>query len=98
MGYDPNKSTVIDLDPAVFSEGSILAPDASFGVLFKDQKYFIGGSFLNLIPTKWTAVGLESKTRMHIELKGGYQFIANENVSIIPALKGSYSYSRKNFC
>jgi len=85
MGYDPSLISVIDLDPAVFHEGSIVAPDASFGVLFKDERYFIGLAFNNLIPTKWSKVGLDSKTRLHIELKGGYQFVANKNVSIIPA-------------
>ena len=85
MGYDPTLTTVVDVDPAVYHEGSILAPDASFGVLFKDEKYFLGAAFNNLIPTKWSKIGINSKTLLHIELKGGYQFVANDNVSIIPA-------------
>ena len=85
MGYDPSLTTVLDADQAVYYEGGIFAPDASFGVLFKDEKYFLAAAFNNLIPTKWAKVGNNSRTLLHIELKGGYQFVVNENVSIIPA-------------
>ncbi len=85
LGYDPTLTTVLETDPAVYHEGSNLSADASFGILFKDENYFLAAAFNNLIPSKWSKVGLDSRTRMHIELKGGYQFIANENVSIIPA-------------
>ncbi len=86
MGYDPSLTTVLDTDPAVYREGSIVAPDASFGILFKDEKYFFAAAFNNLIPTKWSKVGNNSQTILHLELKGGYQFVVNENVSFIPAM------------
>ncbi|HIP32239.1 MAG TPA: type IX secretion system membrane protein PorP/SprF [Crocinitomicaceae bacterium] len=85
MGYNPATVHVANIDPAVLSEASIVAPDASFGTWFNDQNYFVGLSLLNLIPTKWNNVGVNSKNFTHINLNAGYRLGANDNMSFIPA-------------
>ena len=85
LGYDPTGLQGNDPDPAAMQEGSIVAPDASFGAWFNAERYYFGIVFKNLIPSKWNNVGVNSRSRFHASLNAGYQLSINENLSLTPA-------------
>jgi len=85
LGYDPIGLQGNEPDPAAMSEGSIVTPDASFGAWFNAEKYYFGLSLKNLIPSKWSAIGVNSRNRFHASLTAGYQLSINESVSVTPA-------------
>ncbi len=85
LGYDPAGLQGNEPDPAAMNEGSIVAPDASFGAWFNDEKYYIGLALKNLIPSKWRNIGVNSRNRFHASLNAGYQLSINEMLSLTPA-------------
>ncbi len=86
-GFNPNNVTTVEIDPSVFREASIFSADASAGALFKDEKYFVGLSLINLIPIRWDDLGTKSQYFMHAAITGGYLYSVNDHISFIPAGK-----------
>ncbi len=85
MGYDPAGISTTLPDPVVASEGSFVTPDASFGAWFNSEKYYVGLSLLNLIPSRWENVGYSSRNRFHASFNAGYQFAIKEDFSLLPS-------------
>ena len=86
MGYDPSTLQTADPDPSVMTQGSFVAPDASFGAWYNAQYYYFGLSLQNLIPSKWTNIGQNSRNRFHASLSAGYQLSVSETISLLPAV------------
>lgn len=85
FSYDPAQTYTADPDPAVMKQGSFVAPDASFGAWYNDEKYYIGLSLQNLFPSRWEDIGNTSRNRFHASLNGAYQLSISETVSLTPA-------------
>lgn len=83
-GYDPDKVTTHDPDPAVLQQANFLSPDASFGAWYNSANYYFGLSIRNLIPSKWEDIGTQSKYRFHASLTGGYRWKINDNFTLLP--------------
>ena len=86
MGYNPATVTTADPDPAAMSQGSFLAPDASFGAWFNSENYYIGLSLQNLFPSKWDNIGINSRNRFHAALNAGYRMPVSESVTFLPVI------------
>lgn len=82
LGYNPLGFETSEPDPYVMSEGSIVLPDASFGAWFNSEKYYLGLTLKNLIPIRWQSIGVNSKSRMHASITGGYQARINNSLSL----------------
>ncbi|MDX2359454.1 MAG: type IX secretion system membrane protein PorP/SprF [Crocinitomicaceae bacterium] len=86
MGYDPAGTTTTNPDPSVMNQASQVSPDASFGVWYNDQNYYIGAAFRNLFPSRWDNIGESSRYRFHTALTGGYRWAVGESISLLPAV------------
>ena len=86
MGYNPTTIQTADPDPAAMSQGSFLAPDASFGAWFNAENYYIGLSLQNLFPSKWENIGINSRSRFHAALNAGYRMPVSEGITFLPAI------------
>jgi type IX secretion system PorP/SprF family membrane protein len=86
MGYDPTNTVTSEPDPAAMNQGSIVAPDASFGAWFNAENFYVGLAFQNLIPSKWDNVGISSRNRLHMSLNGGYRFAIGDRFTLLPAM------------
>ena len=85
MGYDATSIHTTVPDVSLLNQASVVSPDASFGAWFNDVNYFLGISFQNLIPSRWSDIGLLSQNRLHIAFNGGYRYSVNKEMSFIPA-------------
>lgn len=86
MGYDPTNTVVIDNDPSVFNQVNFIAPDASFGAWYNSENYYLGLTLQTLISSRWKDLGFDSRHRFHANIHGGYRFIVNENIVLIPSM------------
>lgn len=84
FGYDHSTSTTITPDPAVMHETSIIRPDAHFGAWWNGKNYYIGLMANQLIVSSWE-LGYDSRFRFHFALNGGYRFILNEKIGLVPS-------------
>ncbi len=89
--YDGSMTTTANPDPAISSQVSFAAPDASFGAWYNSEKYFVGFVLDNLIPWRWPDIGNDSRHRMHAMLNAGYQFGLSEKVSLMPLIMMRYT-------
>lgn len=84
FGFNHSTATTITPDPAVMQEANILRPDAHFGAWWNGKNYYIGLMVNQLISSKWE-IGYDSRFRFHFALNGGYRFILNDNIGLVPA-------------
>jgi type IX secretion system PorP/SprF family membrane protein len=87
MGYDPEGVTTTLPDPSVQNQGSIFAPDASFGAWYNSENYFVGLSLQNLFRSDWNSIGTDARYRTHAVLNGGYRLEVNNNITLLPGLQ-----------
>lgn len=82
FGYDPFAVKTIDVDPSVFSEASLVLPDASFGAWWNGSDYYFGFALQNLLRSKWKGVGLESRFRLEPMINAGYRLKLDNNFCV----------------
>jgi len=85
FGYNHKGSTTITPDPAVMQEISMVRPDAHFGAWWNGENYYIGFMANQLIVSRWET-GYDSQFRFHFAFNGGYRFVLNENLGLVPAM------------
>lgn len=84
FGFNHSTATTISPDPAVMREMNILRPDAHFGAWWNGKNYYVGFMANQLIVSKWE-IGYSSRFRFNFALNGGYRFILNENIGLLPS-------------
>jgi len=81
--YDPDDPVLLNYDRAVF------IPDINFGVFYRTQDYYVGFSAINLFQSMFK-IGLQGendyKMLRYYYLTGGYEFVLNDDFSIIPSV------------
>lgn len=85
MGYDPSKSITIAPDPTISKELSLALPDASFGAWWNGENYYVGLVLNNLMRSRWTDFGTDSRFRFHTLLYAGFRMKINDKVTLLPA-------------
>ena len=80
--YDPDDPVLLNYDRAVF------IPDVNFGVFYRTKDYYVGFSAINLFQSMFK-IGLQGennyKMLRYYYITGGYEFVLNDNFSIIPS-------------
>jgi type IX secretion system PorP/SprF family membrane protein len=83
------------VDPAVFNSGSLgkMKMDANAGLWLYSADYFVGFSALQLLPqnlnfTDSNVTVIEGKGKLipHYFLTGGYRFLLNDDINMIPSV------------
>ena len=87
MGYDPDGVLTTAPDPSVQDQGSIFAPDASFGAWYNTENYYVGLTLQNLIPSRWSSIGADARYRFHSILNAGYRLKVNDRVTLLPGVQ-----------
>jgi type IX secretion system PorP/SprF family membrane protein len=85
MGYDPSKSTTIAPDPTISKELSLTLPDASFGAWWNGENYYVGLVLNNLLRSRWTDFGTDSRFRLHTLLYAGTRVKLTNKITLLPA-------------
>lgn len=83
FGYDQSNSKTIDPDPAIFSEASLVMPDASVGAWWNGANYYFGASLQNLMRSKWKGVGLDSRYRIQTSINAGNKLKISDDVNLL---------------
>lgn len=87
FGFDKNKSTTIDPDPAVAeSSNKMLFPLLGFGAWYTNEYVYAGAAIDQLAMNKWENVGYASRFKLHTKLQVGGKFSFENNNSILPGL------------
>ncbi len=76
-------------DPVLLGDSKKFVPDADFGMLLYDKKYFVGFTVASLFQGKinlGTEGVAEQKKVRHYYLNGGYNFDAGENIMLQPSV------------
>ena len=76
-------------DPVLLGDSKKFVPDADFGMLLYDKKYFVGFTVASLFQGKinlGTEGVAEQKKVRHYYLNGGYNFDASENIMLQPSV------------
>ncbi len=87
MGYDPNGVTTTSPDPSLQDQGSVFAPDATFGAWYNTENYYIGLSLQNLVPSRWSSIGTDARYRFHSLINAGYRLKVNEQLTLLPGFQ-----------
>lgn len=82
FGYDPFSVKTIDLDPSVYSEASLVKPDATFGAWWNGANYYFGFALQNLFRPKWDGIGLESRFRLEPMINAGYRLKLDNDYNV----------------
>jgi len=85
FNYDTQSLSTIQPDPSISKDESFIKPDATFGVWWNTTNYYLGLSLKNLIPSKWNAVGSDSRFQLHADLNGGTRITLNRDYTLIPS-------------
>jgi type IX secretion system PorP/SprF family membrane protein len=84
--YDKEKSTTLVPDPVLQESNSYFSPDASLGLWWNGENYFISASFNELARSNWNNIGMDSRFGMHTFLKAGYRLPINDQFTFLPFL------------
>lgn len=92
---DKSKLTFEEMDDDVMLFGSekLISPDAAFGALYYNDKYYAGISVFQLFNRKvdmMTDNILENRQTRHYFLTGGYIYDINSNWSVEPSFLGKF--------
>jgi type IX secretion system PorP/SprF family membrane protein len=84
--FDKEKITTLVPDPILQESNSFFSPDASLGLWWNGENYFISVSLNELARSKWDGIGTDSRFRMHTFLKTGYRLPINDQFTFLPFL------------
>ncbi len=82
--FDKDKTTTLVPDPVLQESNSFISPDASLGLWWNGENYFISASFNELARSKWDDIGTDSRFRMHTFFKAGYRKAINDQFTFLP--------------
>lgn len=86
LGFDPTDAVMLEPDPSVNRELSLVAPDASFGAWWNGKNYYLGAVLQQLIRNDWDDLGIDSRFRTHATFNAGFLQPLSEFVTMLPGL------------
>jgi type IX secretion system PorP/SprF family membrane protein len=86
LGFNPSDAVMLEPDPTVNRELSLIAPDASFGAWWNGKNYYIGAVLQQLIRNDWDDLGLDARFRTHATINAGFLQPLSEYVTLLPGL------------
>lgn len=91
--FDNTALNPLQPDPTFSKNRTLYLPNFALGMWWNTEKYYLGFSMQQIIKTNWDKIGISSSFVPHLILSGGTKFDLTKNITFLPNLLLSKTFT-----